>query len=79
MEDWQFGLLLTAVTGGLAAIAGAIRWSVKRYIASTDRNTEMLLKNTESNAVLSTKIDAIARFVKRARTTPGEGMKVIDE
>lgn len=76
MEDWQFGILVTGITGGLGAIAAAIRWSIRRYINGLDRNTDAMLKNTESNAVLATKIDSISKFVKRAATTPPRGIKI---
>lgn len=86
VKDWQIGLLISVITAGLGGIAAAIRWGVKRIthkMDGTDKvvslNTDAMIKNTESNAVLSTKIDSIAKFVKRARTTPPEGNKIIHE
>lgn len=80
MEDWQFGLLLTAVTTGLGGIAAAVSWGAKRITKTIDRNTEAMVKNTESNAVLSTKIDSITDYIHRERDkTPVEGVPIRNE
>lgn len=64
MEDWQFGLITTAVTAGLTGIATAVSWSARRIIKAMDRNTDAMVDNTKSNAVLTTKIDSIANYVR---------------
>ena len=57
LSDGQFGLLLAALTGGLGAIAAAVRWGVSRVVKSTDASTSALVANTASNAVLTVKVD----------------------
>ena len=59
MTDAQFGVLIAALTAGLAAIAGAIRWAVGRVVKSNDDAVKALIDNTASNAVLGVKMDQV--------------------
>ena len=65
MTDNQFYALLGILATGLAGIGAAIRWSVSRVTTAMERNTAAMIENTKSNAVLSTKIDAISGYVER--------------
>lgn len=66
MTDNQFYALITAIATGCGLIGAAIRFTGNRLIAALDKNSETMLENTKSNAVLSTKIDAVSTFVERA-------------
>ena len=70
MSDIQ--ILATVLTAGFGVVAAAIRFSVSRVVLALDRNSEAMLENTKSNAILSTKIDAIANYVKGV--TPIQGV-----
>jgi hypothetical protein len=74
VSETQFYILATVLTGGLGAVAAAIRFSVSRVVAALDANSKAMLDNTASNAVLSTKIDDIARHVRERELTPVEGV-----
>lgn len=76
MTDNQFYILITVVGTGLAAIGTAIRFAATRIVRALDKNSDAMIKNTESNAVLSTKIDSIANYVRDRDTTPVEGVPV---
>lgn len=77
MTDAQFSILVTVIGAGLSGIGLAIRFSATRIIKALDDNSTAMLANTASNAVLSTKIDAIAQYVQRDRVpTPPLGLMV---
>lgn len=65
MTENQFYVLISVLGAGLAGIGAAIRFSVGRVVRALDLNTETMLGNTKSNAVLSTKIDSIGAYVER--------------
>lgn len=71
MTDNQFYVLITVVGTGLGLVGAAIRFSAGRIVAALDKNSDSMIKNTESNAILSTKIDSIANFVHGRHTPPG--------
>jgi hypothetical protein len=64
VTDNQFYILITVIGAGLAGIGAAIRFSVGRVVGALDLNSSTMLENTKSNAVLSTKIDAIGSYVQ---------------
>ena len=66
MSDTQFYVLVSTILAGL----GAIRWSVGRIVKALDDNSTAMIANTKSNAVLTTKIDSIASYVKDRDTAP---------
>ena len=73
MTDTQFGIIVTIITALGGTIASAITWGIKRIVRAIDRNSDAMIENTKSNAILSTKIDEVARFVKmpaRKKTGP---------
>jgi hypothetical protein len=74
LTDGQFGILASVLTVGLGAIAAAIRFGVSRVVTALDVNSQAMIANTASNAVLSTKIDAITEYIHRERPTPVEGV-----
>ena len=78
MDDTQFKILITVVGAGLGGIGMAIRFSTSRVVSALDKNSDAMLKNTESNAILSTKIDSIASYVREQRTTPPAGVPIIN-
>lgn len=74
-----------ALIAAAGAIAGAIKWAAGRIAKSTDasaettklvtnRNTDAMIANTASNAILATKIDTIADFVQRRPETATDGV-----
>lgn len=67
MTDEQ-GIAAALVAAG-GAIGGAIRWIGGRLMQALDKNSDSMIENTKSNAVLSTKIDAIATYVQRPQPT----------
>ena len=67
MTDNQFNLLIGVLAAGFGVIGAAIRFSVNRVVKALDTNSAAMLENTKSNAVLSTKIDAIAGYVQGQR------------
>ena len=73
MSDTQFNLLLAAIGAGFAGLVTIIKWSVGRITKSMDGNSSVLIDNTKSNVVLSTKIDIIASFIHR---TPPQGVPI---
>src|SRR5277367_3728524 len=75
MTDTQFYVLITVLGTGLAGIGAAIRFSVSRVVKALDGNSAAMLENTKSNAVLSTKIDAIAGYVQRDRSRVPSNVK----
>lgn len=75
MTDNQFYVLITVIGSGCASIGLAIRFSVGRIVKALDDNSSAMLKNTEANAVLSTKIDTVSQFV-RERSTPAMGIAI---
>jgi hypothetical protein len=79
MTDTQFYVLITVLGTGLAGIGAAIRFSVSRVIKALDANSLAMLDNTKSNAVLSTKIDAIAGYVERRSHVPSNVKDFIRE
>lgn len=72
MTDGQFNMLIAALIGGLGTIAAAIRFGVGRLVRALDLNSKAMLDNTASNAVLATKIDSVAAFVRGS--TPALGV-----
>lgn len=80
MDPDQFKWLLAALGLGLSGIAAAIKWVGGRITSSIDRNSDAMIENTASNAVLSTKIDGIAKFVQlreeSSSQTPPRGVPV---
>jgi thioredoxin reductase len=70
MTDTQFYILVTVVGAGLTGIGAAIRFSANRLLKALDKNSDVMLKNTESNTVLTTKIDSIFSWMERRGTTP---------
>lgn len=77
MNDTQFYIVTSVVGAGLGSIGLAIRFAARRVVKALDASSQALLENTKSNAVLSTKIDSIANFVrdqtprfKRPKTNP---------
>jgi hypothetical protein len=79
MTDNQFYALITVLGAGLAGIGAAIRFSVGRVVSALDQNSAVMLKNTESNAILSTKIDAIAGYVQSRSRVPSAVKELIRE
>lgn len=77
MSDNQFNALLTVIGVGLTAIAAALRWSVGVVTRSLERNTAAMIANTASNAVLSTKVDAVSVFVDRRSKLPSDAAAMI--
>lgn len=59
MDNSQFAALLSAVTVGLGAIAGVIRWSVSTLAKALDRNTDAHLESVKSMTVMATKLDFV--------------------
>lgn len=76
MTDAQFATIIATLAAGLSLIAAAIRFSVGRVVTALDNNSAAMLENTKSNAVLSTKIDSVATFV-RERSTPPVGVPIL--
>ncbi len=70
MTDGQFNALIAVLGTGLAAIGIAIRWAASRIVKSQDASTTALVANTASNAILSTKIDNVTRWVETRATRP---------
>lgn len=62
MTDEQ--LIASAITLAGGGLVAAFKWAVGRITTSMDRNTTAMLANTASNAILSTKVDYVARFVE---------------
>lgn len=79
LSDNQFNLLLGVIVTGLGGIAAAIRFSVGRVVKALDANTGMMLENTKSNVVLSTKIDTVATYVQGRSRVPSEVKDFIRE
>jgi hypothetical protein len=65
MTEKEWGLLLAVVTALGGSLIGALKWAVNRVTKSNDDGTAALVANTASNAVLVTKIDALARSIER--------------
>lgn len=63
LTDGQFAALLGVVAAGFTGLVTAVRWGAGRVTRSIDRNTDVMLGNTESNAGLSAKLDVISQFV----------------
>lgn len=76
MSDAQFTILIGVIGAGLSGIGAVIKWSVGRIVGSIDANSTAMIENTKSNAVLSTKIDGIAKFVQTREETPVRGVPV---
>lgn len=72
MTDNQFYMLISVLGAGLAGIGAAIRFSVGRVVRALDVNSTAMLENTKSNAILSTKIDAIGSYVQRRSGVPSD-------
>jgi hypothetical protein len=77
MSDNQFNALLIVIGSGLSLIAAALRWSVGIVTRSLERNTLAMMANTQSNAVLSTKIDGVASYVDRRSKLPSDAAQLI--
>lgn len=73
MSDIQ--ILASVLTAGFGVVAAAIRFSVSRVVLALDKNSDAMLENTKSNAILSAKIDSIASFIQRS--TPAQGVPTI--
>ena len=73
MTDAQFSVLVGCIGGGLAMIAAAIRFAAMRIINALDANANAMIKHTESNAILATKIDGVVEWVRDTRT-PAHGV-----
>lgn len=71
MTDAQFNILIAAIGAGFAGLVAILKWSVGRIVKSMDGNSSVLIDNTKSNVVLSTKIDIIASFIHK---TPAYGV-----
>jgi hypothetical protein len=63
VTEVQFYILTTVVGGGFAGLVAAVRFSGARIVRALDINSEYMLENTRSNAVLSTKIDRISDYI----------------
>ncbi len=74
MTDAQFTMLVSVIGAGLTLIGAAIRFSANRVVKALDSNSSAMLDNTKANAVLATKIDAIAAYVHRTGATPPFGV-----
>lgn len=61
MTDGQLGAIVLAITGGLGAIAAAVRFGITRVVRSNDAGTAALIANTASNAVLTVKVEDMCR------------------
>ena len=72
MTDNQFYVLITVIGAGLAGIGAAIRFSVGRVVRALDASTTAMLDNTKSNAILSTKIDAVSLYVQGRSRVPSD-------
>ena len=71
MDTAQFATLISVISGGCIAISGVLKWAVSRITKALDDNTasnrELAVSqvgHAASLAVLSTKIDAVERYVQ---------------
>jgi hypothetical protein len=59
VTDAQLAAVLAAISALATVIAGVLRWAVNRVTKSNDDGTTALIANTASNAVLTSKMDAL--------------------
>lgn len=79
MSDNQFYVLITVIGTGLAAIGAAIRFSVGIITKALNTNSEAMLRNTESNAVLATHIQIVTGYVTSRSKLPSDVKDFIRE
>jgi len=65
MENWQFTILISAVTGGLGGLIKAITWSVKRLTAALDSNTQAHFDSVKAMTRMSTQLDFVYQATGR--------------
>lgn len=65
MDTAQFGTLIATIAGAGVAIAGAIRWGMRRIVKSQDDSTAALLENARSHADLAAKVEAMHAAIER--------------
>ncbi len=70
MSDVQFYIVTTVIGAGFAGLVAAVRFSTARIVRALDHNSDAMLENTKSNAVLATKIDRIDGFVVGRKAAP---------
>jgi hypothetical protein len=65
VTDGQLTIVISAAITSVGTFVAAMKWAVNRVTKSNDDGTTALIANTASNAVLTTKMDALMNSNQR--------------